>query len=77
MAPLAIRSAPEIRVEATPSRFRLDAHVDAGALFAGARVRVALAAVIEAESGNISYWALKHAPAKPDFHHPSGFILEV
>jgi hypothetical protein len=77
MAPLAIRSAPEIRVEATPSRLRLDAHVDAGALFAGTRVRVALAAVIEAESGNISYWALKHAPAKPDFHHPSGFILEV
>jgi hypothetical protein len=77
MAPLTMPSPPDIRVETTPSRLRVDARVDARALFAGARLRVALAAVIEDEHGNISYWALKHAPAKPDFHHPSGFILEV
>ena len=43
----------------------------------GAKLRVALSAVIEDESGHISYWALKHAPDKPDFHHAAGFILEV
>ncbi len=77
MAPLAMPSPPDIRTEVTPSRLRVDARVDARGLFAGARLRIALAAVIEDESGNFSYWALKHAPAKPDFHHPSGFIFEV
>jgi hypothetical protein len=77
MAPLAMPSPPDIRVETTPSRLRVDARVEARALFAGARLRIALAAVIEDDGGNISYWALKHAPARPDFHHPSGFILEV
>ena len=41
------------------------------------RPAAALAAVIEDDSGNVSYWALKHAPTRPDFHHPAGFILEV
>jgi hypothetical protein len=40
-------------------------------------LRVALAAVIEAEDGRLAYWALRHAPGDPDFHHPDGFILEV
>jgi hypothetical protein len=38
---------------------------------------VGLAAVIEEDSGALSYWALRHAPGKPDFHHPNGFILEL
>jgi hypothetical protein len=39
--------------------------------------RIALAAVIEDENGRLSYWGLRHAPGKPDFHHPHGFALEV
>jgi hypothetical protein len=39
--------------------------------------RVALTAVIEALSGERSYWALAHPPGKPDFHHVDGFVLEV
>lgn len=47
---------------------------DAGGL------RLALSAVIEEQSGTISYWALNH-PARhpggqPDFHHPESFVLE-
>ena len=38
---------------------------------------VALAAVIEDRSGALSYWALRHAPGKPDFHHPQGFALQI
>jgi hypothetical protein len=38
---------------------------------------VALAAVIEADTGELSYWSLQHAPGKPDFHHPDGFTLEL
>jgi len=37
--------------------------------------RVALASVIEAGDGTLSYWALRHPPGKPDFHHPDGFVL--
>jgi hypothetical protein len=40
-------------------------------------LRVAMAAVIEDDAGGLSYWALRHAPGKPDFHHPNGFALEV
>jgi len=43
----------------------------------GTRLRISLTAVIEDTSGRIAYWALKHAPDKPDFHHAAGFILEV
>ena len=32
---------------------------------------------IEEASGRISYWALKHPPGRPDFHHPDGFALEL
>ncbi|MBL8531596.1 MAG: DOMON-like domain-containing protein [Hyphomonadaceae bacterium] len=39
--------------------------------------RVALSAVIEETSGAKSYWALKHPPGKPDFHHADGFVLEL
>ena len=41
------------------------------------RLRLGLCAVIEGENGALSYWALKHPPGKPDFHHPDGFVLEI
>ena len=36
-----------------------------------------LSAVIEERNGRISYWALRHPPGKPDFHHPDCFALEL
>ena len=41
-----------------------------------ARFRLALAAVIEEQNGGLSYWALRHPPGKPDFHHRDAFILD-
>ena len=83
MTPLSV-AAPDIRVEVTPSRLKLDARVESSAMLAAAQLdaspptfRVALTAILEDERGTISYWALKHAPARPDFHDPVGFILEV
>jgi len=35
------------------------------------------AAVIEEEGGAISYWALAHPEAKPDFHGPACFTVEL
>lgn len=39
--------------------------------------RLGLSAVIEELNGDKSYWALAHAPGRPDFHHADGFVLEV
>lgn len=37
---------------------------------------IGLSAVIESSKGRISYWALAHPSAKPDFHHPDSFALQ-
>ena len=38
---------------------------------------VGLSAVIEDINGSLSYWALKHPPGKPDFHHADNFTLQI
>ncbi len=54
------------------------AHFDAPALLAtAAEWRVGASAVIEEVSGVKSYWALRHPPGRPDFHHADGFALTV
>ena len=40
-------------------------------------LRVGLTAVIEDQSGTISYWALRHPGSRPEFHHPDGFVLDI
>jgi hypothetical protein len=37
---------------------------------------IGFSAVIENSKGRISYWALAHPSAKPDFHHPDSFALQ-
>lgn len=39
--------------------------------------RIALSAVIEETDGTKSYWALRHPPGPPDFHHPDCFALTL
>jgi hypothetical protein len=41
------------------------------------KLRIGLSAVIEEVDGVLSYWALRHAPGKPDFHHRDAFALEL
>ena len=38
---------------------------------------VGLSAVIEEIDSTKSYWALRHPPGKPDFHHPDSFALTL
>ena len=71
---------PEIVVRRSADRIDLDAVVRLDRLPAirtGSRLRIGLSAVIEANDGTLSYWALKHPVAKPDFHHPDSFALEL
>jgi hypothetical protein len=46
-------------------------------LLPGSILRLGLSAVVEDINGRLSYWALKHPPGKPDFHHPDNFALEI
>jgi hypothetical protein len=40
-----------------------------------AALRIGLTMVVEAADGRLSYWALHHPSARPDFHHADGFTL--
>jgi hypothetical protein len=64
---------PEIAVHSSARELRLDAAVAC----APGKLQLGLSAVIEEAGGALSYWALRHVPGKPDFHHPSAFALEL
>lgn len=71
--------APRIEVRNTANRLDLDAIVPLDHLPVmppHACLQLALCAVIEDENGTLSYWALKHPPGKPDFHHRDAFALD-
>ena len=72
--------APEISVRRDENRLALDAIVRLDHLpliQPRASLRLALSAVIEDNTGVLSYWALKHPAGKPDFHYPESFALEL
>ena len=69
---------PQVAIESQPQRLDLYALVDLARLspaYRKTRLRVGLAVILEEETGGYSYWALHHAPGKPDFHHQDAFAL--
>lgn len=78
-APLADASLePHVSVRRGAGQLELDALIRLDRLspiHARAALTVALSAVIEDKEGVLSYWALAHAPGKPDFHHPLAFVM--
>jgi hypothetical protein len=64
---------PGISMRRTAAKLELEAVISA----VEGMMRVGLSAVIEEHDGRLSYWALRHAPGKPDFHHPEAFALEL
>ncbi len=80
MSPSDVTLPPQLAVRRFEDRLELDAMIslpDLTALRAARALKLAVSAVIEDDSGTLSYWALKHAPGKPDFHHSDGFVLEL
>jgi hypothetical protein len=80
MSPVEVTSPPRIASNARDDRLELEAEVsllDLGLARRRFGLKLALTAVVEDGSGTLSYWALKHAPGKPDFHRPEGFVLEL
>ena len=71
---------PRIAVRSSAESLDLDASIPLerlSAMHPHACLALALSAVVEDKQGALSYWALKHPPGKPDFHHPDSFVLEL
>jgi hypothetical protein len=80
MSPTNVSVPPELDVRSFDDRVELDAAIRLPDLVGpqvGRTLKLALSTVVEDDSGTLSYWALKHAPGKADFHHPDGFVLEL
>jgi hypothetical protein len=72
--------APRIEIRQDAARFELQAELKLASLPEAdslADWRLALSAVVEETNGGVSYFALAHAPGKPDFHHPEALALSV
>lgn len=67
---------PRIETAFDPEQFELWTSLDLD-LPAETPWRLGLTAVIEEVDGTSSYWALAHPGARPDFHHPGGFTLDL
>jgi hypothetical protein len=80
MSPVDVTSSPQPDVRSFDDRLELNVAIrlpDLVGLQGGRALKLALTAVVEDDSGTLSYWGLKHAPGKPDFHHSDGFVLEL
>jgi len=73
--PLSCAVAPTLTLSRTADGLELAVLLPRAALPEGIR-RLGISAVLEAGDGGLSYWALRHAPGKPDFHHPDTFALD-
>lgn len=67
--------APEIALRSSPEGLELDVLLPSELLPEGRKLYLGLTAVIEAKDGSLSYWALTHPAAKPDFHLRAGFTV--
>jgi len=80
MSAASLAQAPGLQVRRSREGLELAATVPLAGLeplHQAPALRVALAAVIEEDAGRLGYWALRHPPGNPDFHHPDGFALEL
>lgn len=79
-SPVAKNSSPSVTVHSAEGFLALDATIPLDhftEIDTAGMVRLALSSVVEDDHGLLSYWALKHPPGKPDFHHPDAFALEI
>lgn len=75
MRPLELHEIPEIVLNQSGYHIALAATLPAEAL--PPNPQLAVSAVVLLADGSKTYWALKHAGGKPDFHHDDGFVLPL
>lgn len=69
----------EIAVLRDAARLELAASINLGGLplAAESTLLLGLSAVVQAQHGGLSYWAMAHPEGKPDFHHPGSFVFKL
>jgi len=80
MSQIELAREPSVTVSVAPDRLAIEAVIGAEALLSlpgNDVLQLSLCAVIEEIDDRLSYWALTHPAERPDFHHPSGFVLQV
>lgn len=80
MTPLDVKRPPRVAVRPTSRGLVLEAVTHLAELpmpQPGSPLRAGAAAVVEEQGGRLTYWALTHPSALPDFHHRLGFVLQV
>ena len=68
---------PVIKVQQSLDRLELTVEIDQGLLPQANSLKLGLSAVVENAAGAKSYWALRHSPGKPDFHHADAFAIQM
>ena len=68
---------PGIEVRRSSDLLELDVAIPPDVLPPGRPLRLGLSAVEEDVDGMLSYWALRHPPGRPDFHHPDAFAMQL
>lgn len=76
MRPIEPLQPPLITCTQDDRQLRLNVRLHA-ALLTGNHAQVALTTVLQDTEGQVSYWALAHAPGKPDFHNAHGFTATL
>ena len=77
LAPAAMVEAPVVQTRTSPHTFEMEVDLVLPAAEPGDTARLGLSAILEDDGGRRSYWAIRHPPGKPDFHHPDSFALEL
>jgi hypothetical protein len=80
MTPLEVKRPPRVAVRPMPRGLVLEAVTHLAELPTpqpGSPLRAGAAAIVEEKDGRLTYWALTHPSALPDFHHRLGFVLQV
>ena len=76
MQPLELSASPSLQWQLNTGQLTLSATVPL-ALPPNVSVTLALAAVVEGADGALGWWALRHPPGAPDFHHCDGFVVTL
>jgi len=78
MHTLELAEPPRIEVEITPQTLTQTVFLSLAGTFLDTNSLLAgLSAVVRKKDGSVSYWALAHPAAKPDFHAPGSFTFAL
>ena len=70
--------APRLNCVAEANRLLLTAElISVAPALVGGSFDANLTAILELKSGRKLYWALEHPDSRPNFHHPTGYVVRI